>query len=92
MGLAQYLKDTRGELNHVAWPTRLQTVVYTILVVAVSILVALYLGLFDYIFTTGLGRVVEMLPNNSGLEIETQPAASSTPSLDDIIIGTSTTQ
>ena len=63
MGLAQYIKDTRSELNHVAWPTRVQTLVYTILVVAISILVSLYLGLFDFLFTTGLGRAVELLPH-----------------------------
>jgi len=65
MSFLQYLKDTRGELNHVAWPTRMQTIVYTILVIALSILVALYLGFFDYVFTTGLARAVEFLTQNT---------------------------
>ena len=65
MSFLQYLKDTRGELNHVAWPTRTQTIVYTILVIALSILVALYLGFFDYVFTTGLARAVEFLTQNT---------------------------
>ncbi|MDO8552989.1 MAG: preprotein translocase subunit SecE [bacterium] len=58
----QYLKDTRGELRHVAWPTQLQTIVYTIIVILLSVFIALYLGLFDYIFTTGLRSVLETLP------------------------------
>lgn len=62
MGFIQYLKDTRAELNHVAWPTRVQTLVYTVLVIALSFLVALYLGVFDFLFTSGLARVIEILP------------------------------
>lgn len=62
MGLGQYIKDTRSELNHVAWPTRVQTIIYTILVIAISLIVSLYLGFFDFLFTNGLGRIVESLP------------------------------
>lgn len=68
MGLGQYIKDTRSELNHVAWPTRLQTVIFSILVIVISLLVSLYLGLFDFLFTNGLGRVVESLPQQSTQE------------------------
>ncbi len=49
-----YLKDTFAELKHVSWPTHAQTVTYTILVVVVSIVVALYTGMFDYLFTRAL--------------------------------------
>ena len=59
----QYLKDTRSELRHVAWPTQTQTIVYTLLVAAMSIGIALYLGLFDFIFTTGLTKVVNSMPS-----------------------------
>ena len=58
MGLGQYIKDTRGELRHVAWPTQSQTIIFTVLVVALSVFVSLYLGLFDYIFTGAIKRVV----------------------------------
>ena len=50
----QYLRDTKGELKHVSWPTQKQTLVFTVLVIAISIVVSLYLGLFDFIFTTAL--------------------------------------
>lgn len=82
MGLVQYLKETRSEMNHVAWPTRIQTIIYTILVIALSILVSLYLGLFDFIFTTGLSRAVEFFPKDQGLQIqENLPTPTSTTSL-----------
>lgn len=70
MGFGQYLKDTRGELRHVAWPTRLQTVVYTALVVILSVVVALYLGFFDFLFTSGLGTIVEMLADTPAIQME----------------------
>ena len=81
MAFLQYLRDTRGELRHVAWPTRVQTIIYTILVIALSILVSLYLGFFDFLFTTGLGKVVEMLPGKAPISIE-QPEVQFTPVTD----------
>ena len=56
--LTQYIKDTRGELKHVSWPTRKQTVIFTALVVVVSIFVAAFLGAFDFLFTDLLNRFV----------------------------------
>jgi len=74
MGLVQYIKDTRGELRHVAWPTRTQTLVYTLLVIGISLLVSVYLGFFDFLFTRGLGRFVEVVP--SPHLIDTVPVSS----------------
>ena len=51
MKLIDYLKETRAELKHVAWPSRKQAIVYTAVVIAISLLTAAYLGAFDYIFT-----------------------------------------
>ncbi len=47
--LINYFKGTKVELTHVKWPTRKQAINFTILVVAVSIGVALFLGFFDMI-------------------------------------------
>jgi preprotein translocase SecE subunit len=58
-GFGQYLKDTRTEMRHVAWPTRTQTIVYTVLVFAISVGAAVYLGFFDFVFTQGLARVAD---------------------------------
>ncbi len=80
MSIIQYIKDTQGELRHVAWPTRLQTIVYTILVAILSIAVALYLGLFDYLFTGGLARFLDLLPASNSIT-NIQEIASTSPSL-----------
>ncbi len=90
MGFIQYLKDTRGELHHVAWPTRVQTIIYTILVIAISIIISLYLGFFDYVFTNTLGKVVEFLPNAAQpaaqIEgVETEPVATTTPDINSLV-------
>ncbi len=53
-----YIKDTRGELNHVNWPTRKQAVAFTAITIAISILVSAYLGFFDYIFSLILQKFV----------------------------------
>lgn len=58
MGFIQYVKDTRAELDHVSWPTQKQTIIFTTLVIVISILTALYLGAFDYVFTGLLDRVI----------------------------------
>ena len=47
----QYIRDTRAELVHVVWPTRRQAIGFTLMVIAVSIVISLILGLFDYIFS-----------------------------------------
>lgn len=51
MGLIQYIKDTKGEMKHVSWPTRKQALNYTGLVILISIAVSIYLGFFDWLFT-----------------------------------------
>lgn len=51
MGLIDYLKETRGELAHVSWPTQKQTAFFTIVVILLSVATAAFLGFFDFIFT-----------------------------------------
>lgn len=85
MAFGQYLKDTRAELRHVAWPTRTQTILYTFFVAAISILTALYLGFFDFLFTSTLSRVV----NASGGSAIEQSLATTSPAA--VTFSTSTT-
>jgi len=53
-----YLRDTRGELKHVSWPTRRQTLAFTVIVILVSIFVAFFLGFFDFIFSQLLEKFI----------------------------------
>lgn len=56
--IVEYLKETRAELKHVIWPSRRQTFFYTLIVILLSVVVAYYLGLFDYLFSILLGRII----------------------------------
>lgn len=56
--LVQYFLDSKAELKKVSWPTRNETIKYTILVVVISLLVAAFLGLLDYLFTIGFELLV----------------------------------
>lgn len=50
----EYLKEVKAEMKNVTWPTRKQTIYFTVAVLIVSLFVAYYLGFFDYIFSRGL--------------------------------------
>ncbi|KKT19722.1 MAG: Preprotein translocase, SecE subunit [Candidatus Nomurabacteria bacterium GW2011_GWB1_43_7] len=56
--ITEYLKETKTELKHVIWPGRSQTLYYTLIVIILSVVVAYYLGVFDFIFSQGLQRVI----------------------------------
>ena len=45
-------------MKNITWPTRNQTIFYTITVLAISVLIAYYLGLLDFIFSQGLGKIL----------------------------------
>lgn len=81
-GFQNYLKETQNELHHVAWPTRNQTIIYTTLVAAISIGLALYLGFFDFIFTTGLTHAINISAGSAPITpeviVSTSSPASST--------------
>lgn len=47
-----FLNEVKEELAKVAWPSREQTIRYTILVILVAVVVGLFLGGLDYILTT----------------------------------------
>ena len=50
MGLTNYIKETKSELQQTKWPTRRQTINYTLLVVGLSLAAAVLLGFSDVVF------------------------------------------
>jgi preprotein translocase SecE subunit len=51
MKIAEYIRETQAEMSHVNWPTRAETVRFTVLVIAVSVATAALLGLSDFVFS-----------------------------------------
>lgn len=54
----EYLRETKTELKHVIWPTKKQTTYYTLIVIILSVVIAYYLGIFDFIFSRVLQKVL----------------------------------
>jgi len=49
-----YIKEVIAEAKNVTWPTRQQTIYFTITVLAISVIVAYFLGFLDFSFGEGL--------------------------------------
>jgi preprotein translocase subunit SecE len=56
--IVQFFKEARVELMKVNWPTKQQTINYTLTVIGISIAVALFLGGLDYFFEQVLNQVI----------------------------------
>ena len=54
-----FLKEVKEELAKVAWPTREQTIRYTVLVIIIAVVTGLFLGGLDYILTASTAFLLE---------------------------------
>ncbi len=59
MNIVTYLKEVRVELTKVTWPTRAQATHLTIIILAASLAVGLYIGGLDFVFTSLLGTILK---------------------------------
>lgn len=58
MALKDYMNETKGELKHVSWPSRVQTINYTLIVIGISVVTALFLSVFDALFVSLLDKFI----------------------------------
>ena len=56
--IVTFFKEVKMEIKKINWPTKKETIRYTLIVIAISIAVAIYLGGLDFIFTTILNKLV----------------------------------
>jgi preprotein translocase subunit SecE len=56
--ISNFLKEVKVELAKVAWPTKKQTTVYTLVVIGISLFLAIFLGVLDFIFEAGLNKFI----------------------------------
>jgi len=54
----EYFIDTRGELRKVTWPTRKQATKLTLIVLAVTLVMALFLGGVDWVFANLIALIL----------------------------------
>lgn len=58
----KFLRDVRAELAKVNWPTRRETGVYTLVVVASVAAVALVIFVFDVALSLGIEALIRRVP------------------------------
>ncbi|MCC7436349.1 preprotein translocase subunit SecE [Candidatus Nomurabacteria bacterium] len=58
MKLTKFLKETKGEMKQVTWPSRRHLVIYTLVVIIFSAALAYLLGAFDSLFQAGLRALI----------------------------------
>lgn len=54
-----FLKEVKAELDKVIWPDRQQTIQLTILVIVVSVIIGLYVGGLDFLFTSLMNTLLK---------------------------------
>ena len=57
--LINYIKESKTELKKVVWPTKKETFNYTMAVVAISLILAAFIGIADYILTLGVQNIIK---------------------------------
>jgi len=53
-----FIKEARTELKKVNWPTKQETIKYTLIVIGVSLAVAIFLGGLGFVFTWFFSKFV----------------------------------
>jgi preprotein translocase subunit SecE len=56
--ITEYLKGSIEEMKKVTWPTKKEAKNYTLLVIGISLGVAAFLGLLDFIFNLGMEKII----------------------------------
>lgn len=56
--IVKYLKETRAELRKVTWPSREEAINLTAIVVVVTVAMAIFLGVVDYLFSKFFGLII----------------------------------
>ncbi len=56
--LTKYFRDTFAEMKQVRWPTQSQALAYTLVVVAVCVVTAIFLSFFDFLFSEAIDQLI----------------------------------
>lgn len=55
----RFLYEVWGEMKKVSWPSKAETTALTIMVMFLLVLLTLYIGLWDFIFQTVIGFLLD---------------------------------
>ncbi|MBU0597598.1 preprotein translocase subunit SecE [Patescibacteria group bacterium] len=57
--IAKYVKESKDELKKVVWPSRKDTIKFTLLVIGISFATAVFLGALDFGFNIVVKQVIK---------------------------------
>jgi preprotein translocase subunit SecE len=49
--IKKFLSEAQNEIRHVNWPTRQEATRLTMIVIGIAVVLAIFLGSFDYLFS-----------------------------------------
>jgi preprotein translocase SecE subunit len=58
MKITQFLKETKGEMKQVTWPSRRHMFIYTLVVIVFSLALGYLLSAFDNLLQLGLKSLI----------------------------------
>lgn len=74
----KYFIESKEELQKVTWPTQKETIRYTLIVVGLVAVFAVFFGLVDFGAQTGLDALLNLTDSssgsNAGIDLRTAPA------------------
>lgn len=56
--IVQYIKEAKEELQKAVWPSKKQLINHTAIVIGVSLAIAVFIGIVDFLFTLGLEKII----------------------------------
>jgi preprotein translocase subunit SecE len=59
--LSRYIRETRGELRKVTWPTREESWRLTLIVLGVTVLMAVFFWVFDFVFSSVIQFLIQQI-------------------------------
>ena len=57
--LVRYLWEAKGEMRKVTWPSKQETIKYSVIIIVLSLVIAAFFGGFDWLLNKGLEKLVE---------------------------------
>lgn len=56
--ITSYFREAFEEMQKVVWPSRRETIQHTLLVIGISVGVALFIGIIDFLLNLGLEKLI----------------------------------
>lgn len=58
-GIKSYIVGSYAEMKKVSWPTKNQTINYSLLVIGLSVFMAIFFAGLDYVLSVGFTKIIK---------------------------------